>query len=140
MARQPKFVAVEPVENPAEHVPDPWRDQFELYLSTGEGTPDFFEFLDHDPAGQRAVEAALTQRASAFDHFTTELKRAFHAANDPMPMTQILGDLERVAALPREQRTVMADQIAVAVKNFDGTAERRIRDFFSQIGEKFTKL
>lgn len=139
MATQPKFTVSGTVENPADHVPDQWRKQFEIYLSTGQGTPDFFEFLDNDPAGQRAVESALTQRANAFDHFTTELKRAFNPVN-AMPTTQILSDLERVASLPRDQRTVIADQIAVAVKNFDGTSERRIRDFFSQIGEKFSKM
>jgi hypothetical protein len=138
MATHPNFTVPGTVENPADHVPDKWRTQFETYLSTGQGSPDFFEFLDNDPDGQRAVESALTQRANAFDHFTTELKRAFNPGT--MPTTQIVGDLERVASLPRDQRTVIANQIAVAVKNFDGASGRRIRHFFSEIGEKFSKI
>jgi hypothetical protein len=138
MATQSKSTVANTAENPADLVPDPWRKQFEIYLSTGQGTPDFFEFLDNDPDGQRAVESALTHRAKAFDHFTTELKRAFNPGI--MPTTQIVGDLKRVASLPRDQRTVVADQIATAVKNFDGTSGRRIRDLFSEIGEKFSKV
>lgn len=138
MATQSKFTVANTPENPADLVPDQWRNQFEIYLSTGQGTPDFFEFLDNDHDGQRAVESALTQRADAFDHFTTELKRAFNPGT--MPTTQIVADLKRVASLPRDQRTVIANQIAVAVKNFDGTSGRRIRHFFSEIGEKFSKV
>ena len=139
MTTQPKFTVPGTSEDPTDCVPDRWRKQFESYLSTGQGSAEFFDFLDNDPAGQRAVESALTQRANAFDHFTAELKRAFNPV-DTIPTAQILGDLERVASLPREQRTVIADQIAIAVKNFDGTSGRRIRDFFSQLGEKFSKM
>ena len=127
------------IADPAELVPEKWREQFREYLATGTGSPEFFAFLDTDAAGQQAVEAALEQRAAAFDRFTTELKRVFQAADeteDEDPARQIAPRVAAVAGLPREQRSALVDNIVDAVNHLNANKRRSVRDFFRDVSQR----
>ena len=125
------------IADPAELIPEKWRDQFKEYLATGNGTPEFFAFLDTDAAGQEAVEAALAQRAAAFDRFTSELKRVFQATDATGdPRKYIAPDVAVVAGLPREERSALVNNIVEAASHLNGNARRSVRDFFRDLSQR----
>jgi hypothetical protein len=123
--------------DPAELIPAEWRGQFREYLVTGRGTPEFFAFLDTNAAGQEAVEAALSQRAAAFDRFTAELKRVFQTPNgEDDPSKYIAPDVTLVAGLPREERSALANNIVDAANTLTTTARRSVSDFFRDVSQR----
>ena len=126
------------IADPAELVPEKWREHFREYLATGTGSPEFFAFLDTDAAGQQAVEAALEQRAAAFDRFTTELKRVFQAADETEedPAKQIAPRVAAVAGLPHEERSALVDNIVDAANHLNANARRSVRDFFRDVSQR----
>jgi hypothetical protein len=128
----------ETIADPAELIPQKWRGQFREYLATGSGSPEFFAFLDTDAAGQEAVEAALAQRAAAFDRFTTELKRVFQAPDETEagPSQAIAPDVAAVASLPREKRSELVDDIVDAANHLSANARRNVRDFFRDVSHR----
>ena len=58
----------------AARLPNRWREDFLRFVKTGEAEEPFLEYLDRDPSGQKAVQAAFAEQASAFKRMAHQLR------------------------------------------------------------------
>lgn len=51
-----------------------WHSDFLKFIKTGEASEEFLTYMDENPACQRAVEAAFSEQAAAFESFSRDLR------------------------------------------------------------------
>lgn len=121
----------------ATRIPSKWRDQFRLFVETGEASEEFLDFLDANPDCQEIVEAAFAEQAKTFQAFAAQLQRL-----EPMPAGDAGGSRElssafahtlgRAATLPQDEQDAFARDAAAAVPS---SLRRNVSSIFSKFGE-----
>jgi hypothetical protein len=109
------------LEDALEKVNPRWRDQYLHFIETGEAEGDFLDYLNHDKAGQEAVEMAFNAQAEAFHGLAQELKTSQFQAKSPVEPAVTAADrmveaVEGVVQLPLEQRTEAMRKTASALE------------------------
>ena len=51
-----------------------WHSEFLNFIETGEASEEFLTYMDQNPSCQRAVEAAFSEQAAAFESFSRDLR------------------------------------------------------------------
>ena len=87
-----------------------WRLEFETFVETGEASEEFLAYLDRDPACQKAVEAAFTQQAAAFEELSRTLrasvpKKALAETQAFLVSQRMANAVEETLQLPPAERT-----------------------------------
>lgn len=150
---QAKPTEVPQVENDlVEQIPAEWRQEYLRFITVGDASDAFLEFLDRHVPTQQAVEAALADKMRNFERFVEDLHLdpdvlAAHLKRyDPTPTdivretsAKLKATVRRWLSLPPRQkreiaRDVCADHdVAVALDELkqsggmDGTSERQRR-------------
>jgi hypothetical protein len=75
-----------------------WHEDFSRFIETGEASEEFLNFLDHDEPCQKAVKAAFTKQAKAFENLARAL-RVLHTTVEPDRREQLI---ERVGELQKK--------------------------------------
>lgn len=104
------------------HSLDPtWHSAFLHFVETGEASPEFLAYLDHDESCQRAVDAAFGAQAEAFENFSIALKTSESAEQvetkaAAMAMAVMLEDIIDLPAPRRAEAVKKAAETVTSEK------------------------
>jgi len=130
-----------------EEVEPRWHEAFIQFVQTGEASPEFLHYLDHDKRGQSAVERAFTAQVDALQGLAQVIKRSGRTKLQPAgaaaerPSAAIARAIERVVELPgNERRAALADAAATLARDVGAEGARQVRSTLSQLEHEVATL
>ena len=93
-----------------------WRGPVIRFAESGEADSDFLAALDREEALQRAVDAAIREKAEALDNITTKLRDELRAGTVAVS-ERLAENLKSVIALGPAERKAAIDKTAVMLRS-----------------------
>ena len=124
-------------------VPERWKSEFQRFLSTGNASPEFLDYLDKDPQGQSAVEIALKAESSAFEKLAETVRPVLlgtTAAHATELSAQISSAFESAMNLPPKERKHAFRGLRDTVNRLDEPARRQVKEVVRDLGESLIKI
>lgn len=121
----------------ATRIPSEWRDQFRLFIETGEASEEFLNFLDSSPECQEVVEEAFAEQAKTFQAFAAQLQQlepvtAGDGSDSHELSSAFAHTIGRAATLSQDEQDAFARNAAAAVPS---SLRRNVSSIFLKFGQ-----
>lgn len=116
-----------------------WHREFLNFIEAGEASEEFLTYMDRAPSCQRAVEAAFSQQAAAFERLSQDMRSAVPDKVLAEAQASVLSQnmahaFEQTLELPPAERTkVLKRTVSALAREVPQRRRKELKEIFSDL-------